>query len=67
MKQQLWGSSITPTLCVWRELSPKVSNSVCVRESWDESRNWHSPPAFLGEFAIREAVLGEDWHCHVRE
>lgn len=33
MKQQLWGSSIIRTLCVWRELSPKVSKSVCVRES----------------------------------
>lgn len=63
MRQQLWGSSITRTLCDWKELSPKVR--ACGRESWNESRNWHISQTFLREDAVREAVLGEDRHCHV--
>lgn len=62
-KQQLWGNSITRTLCVWKELSPKVR--LCGRESWNESRNWHICRAFLREDAVREVMLGEDSHCHV--
>lgn len=65
VRQQLWGSSITRTLCAWRELSPKVSQNV-----WERVLGWEQKLAHfsgLREFAVREAVLWEDRHCHVRE